>query len=124
MVTLRERHDPLRLMGRRLLLAFLAALVLGASWALWSVWGKERESAQLKHDAQAQLADLEKRQTQLERDYAELQTSRGMEAAVRDQYAMGEKGEGMIVIVEPPAPKPVEATSSLAQWFRDVLSHL
>lgn len=124
MVTLHGKHDPLRLMGRRLLLLALALLVVSAAWEVWSVYNKDKESAQLNAQSQAQLSDLQTRETKLQGDLANLQTERGMEAALRQQYAVGDQGEGLIVIVEPQKPAPVEATSSMMQWFKDVLSHL
>lgn len=124
MTAFRERNDPLRLMGRRLLLAALAIIVISASWGVWNIYRKERESARLNTEAQARLADLQKRQTQLQADYDTLQTARGQEEALRQQYALGKRGEGLIVIVEPPKPAPIQATSSIMQWLKDIFSHL
>lgn len=124
MTASRERNDPLRLMGRRILLAVLGVLVVSASWGVWDIYRKERESARLNAEAQAHLTDLQKRQAQLESDYATLQTDRGKEAALRAEYTMGRQGEGLIVIVEPPKPAPVQATSSVMQWLKDMFSHL
>lgn len=112
----------MRLMGRRLVLTALAIVVISASWAVWNIYRKESESGRLKVEAQAQLTDLQRRQAQLQADYDTLQTERGMEAALRDQYAMGRQGEGLIVIVEPVVPAPVQATTSIIQWLKDVLS--
>ncbi len=124
MATIRERHDPLRLTGRRILLAFLLLLVLSAAAQTWNIYRKERESAVLNEDAQAQLADIKQQQAQLQSDYSTLQSSRGMEAALRDQYGLGKTGEGMIVIVEPAKSIPMQATSSMMQWLQNVFSHL
>jgi cell division protein FtsB len=124
MATIRERHDPLRLMGRRLLLALLLLLVVSAGVQAWSIYRKERESAVLNSQAQAELASLKERQAQLQSDYDTLQSSRGMEAALRDQYGLGKTGEGMIVIIEPQQSAPVQATSSIVQWLQSVWSHL
>lgn len=124
MAAVRERHDPVRLMWRRLLLIGLFLFVLSAAWAVWGIWGKERESAALDSQAQGQLADLEARQAKLQSDYAALETDRGKEAALRQEYGVGKQGENLIVIVEPDKPVPVQATSSMMQWLKDVFSHL
>jgi cell division protein FtsB len=124
MARISGRNEPLRLFGRRLLLLALVILVGSAAFETWSVFQKERESARLDKEAQAELAELKDRQARLQNDYDSLQTNRGVEAALRDQYAMGKAGEGMVVIVEPQQPAPVEATTSLSQWFADMFSHL
>jgi len=124
MSALRGRNDPLRLAGRRLILAALAVLVAGLAWGVWNIYRKDRESARLNGEAQAQLADVRERQAKLSADLAGLQTDRGREAALREQYAMGRQGEGLIVIVEPEKPAPVQATSSILQWLKDIFSHL
>ena len=42
-----------------------------------------------------------------------------MEEALREQYALAEKGEQLIVIVEPAVSVPAEATSSpVMRWFQ------
>lgn len=123
-MAVRDRYDPVRLMWRRLVLFVLVLIALSAAWALWGIWGKERESAQLDGQAQAQLADLQARQAKVQADYTALESDRGKEAALREQYGVGKSGEDMVVIVEPEQPQPVEATSSLMQWLKDVLSHL
>ncbi len=124
MTALRERNNPLRLMGRRLVLAALAIVVVATAWGVWNMYLKERESSRLNAQAQAQLADLKEQQAKLQTDLGTLQTERGMEAALRGEYAMGKEGEGLIVIVGPPKPAPVQATSSVMQWFKDMFSHL
>jgi len=111
-------------MGRRLLLAGIAILVISAAWGVWNIYRKDRESGRLNAQAQARLADLKQRQVKLQTDYDKLQTERGMEEALRDQYALGKQGESLIVIVEPQKPAPIEATSSIMQWLKDIFSHL
>lgn len=111
-------------MGRRLILAALGVMVLSLSWGVWNIYRKDQESARLNGEAQAQLADLKERQSKLETDLGSLQTDRGMEAALRAQYALGKPGEGLVVIVEPEKPAPLEATSSVMQWLKDIFKHL
>jgi cell division protein FtsB len=123
MAALRERYDPLRLMGRRLLIALLGVLVISVLWGVWNIYRKNVEASQLRAQAQGQLADLQGRQTKLQADYDKLKTDRGMEEALRQQYAVGAAGEGLIVIVEPQTPKPLHATSSIMQWIKNVFSH-
>lgn len=75
----------------------------------------------MNQDSAAHLADLTKRENQLKADITNLNTDRGKEAALRQQYQMGKSGEKMIIIVNPPTPVAAPATSTpLVQWFKNV----
>lgn len=117
----RQRNEVMWLLGRRIVVFFLLLLVAGALWSVIGVYKKDRESAALKLQNQIRLADLERRQEQLDADIANLQTARGKEEMLRKQYALAARGEKMIIIVEPPAPPPQAATSSvfeaIGKWF-------
>lgn len=110
MAALRQRNDPARLLWRRLGLFALLLLVCFAGWSVWGAWQKDVESAALDQESQAALANLTAQQTTLQQNIGQLQTSRGREAALRQEYSVGEQGEGMIVIVNasstPPPPPP------------------
>lgn len=124
MALLRQR-DPARLFLKRLsLLALFGAVIFTAS-GVWGVYQKERESALLRAQTESEYADLQSREAGLKEDIAQLQTDRGVEEALRAQYALAEVGEGLIVIVEPPAPEIVHATSSvIRRWFEKIFPWL
>ena len=117
-----QRRDPLRLIGKRLLLICLLALVIVAVSSVWKVYRKAQESMSLRKEAEAQLLDLDKRRTQLETDITKLKTSRGMEETLREQYGLAKSGEHVIVIVDSPTPAPVPETSPVMEWFQKTLS--
>ncbi len=119
-MAIRQRNDPVRLFGRRVVLALVVALVVFAGFSLWSAYEKERESAALRIEAEIQLADLATRRQQLDKDIASLQSQRGMEELLREQYSLAREGEGLIVIVEPQAATVTEATSTMMQKIRGV----
>ncbi len=100
-MAIRPRNDPVRLLGRRLLIAALFALVIVAGVGVWNAYRKERDSALMRDEAQARLRDLSGRQDELTSDIAKLETARGKEEVLRDQYALAAKGEKLIVIVNP-----------------------
>ena len=118
MAALRERNSPLQLMGRRLILAALAVAVVSLAWGVWNIYRKGRESGRLNSEAQAQFADLEAQQAKLEASLGALQTERGKEEALREQYALGKQGEGLIVIVEPQNATSQRATSTLFEKLK------
>src|ERR1700733_14675992 len=109
----RQRHDPVRLFLRRLILLILLVLVILGAFGLWHTYQKERASAALDQQAQAQLSELQTRQAQLASDVTSLESERGMEAAVREAYDMGDQGENEVIIVNAASTTPVsQATSS------------
>src|SRR3989344_5904824 len=122
MMLLRSKRGPVRLLLRRLGLFTLAGFVFFAASGVWGVYQKERESGALRAQAENELAGLLEREARLKGDIARLETDRGMEEALRDQYALAGEGEGLIIIVEPPAAEPVHATSSVREWFENVFN--
>ncbi|MDO8522409.1 MAG: hypothetical protein Q7S08_03935 [bacterium] len=118
MSTFEQRRDPLHLFGKRLFLALLVLLIAVAISGVWKAYRKEQESLSLRREAEVQLADLAKRKAQLETDISKLNTPRGMEDALREQYLLARSGENLIIIVDSPTPTPIEATSSMMQWFQ------
>ena len=108
----------MRLFGRRLILLGLFALIVLSSMGVWSAYGKEQESRALRQEAEMQLGDLSQRQEQLDADIASLETDRGKEQVLREQYALAARGEGLIVIVDTPPVAPTRATSSLVDWLK------
>ncbi|MBI4087998.1 hypothetical protein HY418_01275 [Candidatus Kaiserbacteria bacterium] len=113
-----QRGDPVRLLGRRLLLMVLFAIAVAGIFGVWNTYQKEREAALLNHEAQAQASDLSEREAQLEKDITNLQTDRGKEAVLRQQYALAARGERVIVIVDQLAqPAPTASSSAFVEWL-------
>jgi cell division protein FtsB len=123
MMAVRQRNDPTRLLWRRLGLLVLLGLVCFAAWGVWGAWNKDQTSAALNQESQAALATLSAQQTQLRQNITELQSTRGKEAALRQEYAVGEQGENMIVIVNststppPPPPSLFDKLKSAFSWW-------
>ena|SRR3989344_4702761 len=113
-----QKRDPARLFLKRIGLLVLLIVVVVAASGVWGVYKKERESAALRTQAENEYSNLLEREARLKEEIAKLQTDRGMEEALREQYALAESGENLIVIVEPPAAPTVQATSSpFRKWF-------
>lgn len=121
MMAIKQRDNPVRLFGRRLILGALLILVISAIWGVWSAYQKEQESRMLRTQAEVQRSDFAQRQTQLNSDIANLQTNRGKEGVLREQYTLGAMGEGLIVIVDPPVAIPREATSTVFDKLKKAL---
>jgi hypothetical protein len=121
MKTVQPRNDPMKIFWRRVRLAGLFGVVVFASAGVWDIYKKESESLSLRTQAAAALADLSQHQTRLQGDIRKLESDRGMEGAVRDQYQMGKQGEGMIVIVDRAAPASAESTSTSGGFFHKLM---
>ena len=101
------------------MLALLIAMLFGI-WAVIGVYMKERESTQLREQAEAQLKDLQDRETRLNARIASLETARGQEAALRDAYEVGNSGEGVITIVDQHASSSAPQPSEQKNWVQKI----
>jgi cell division protein FtsB len=118
-----QRTDPVRLFWRRALLFGLLIITILATSGVWRIYTHEREAAAINQESQIQLKDLIMRKNQLSQDITNLNTDRGREAVLRQQYQMGKRGEGLIIIVNPQTPVAVHATSSpIIEWFKRMFS--
>lgn len=114
-------RDPVKLFLKRVGLLVLLVAVAFAASGVWGVYQKERESAVLRDQAVHEHEDLLAREARLKDDIEKLKTDRGMEEVLRSQYSLAESGEGLIIIVEPPAATTVAATSSpIGKWFENL----
>lgn len=112
-----QRRDPTRLMWRRLLAAGLLILLAIGVRGVWGVYHKAQESRELRIEAEATLHDLQAREAELRSDISMLRTERGVEEELRERYDLAKDNEGVVVIVEPPAP-PSELAPTTLQRFR------
>jgi hypothetical protein len=115
------RNDPVRLFFRRIGMVALLVFILLVMAEVWDVFQKERESRMLRDEANVRLTDLQAQREHLRDEIATLKTARGKEEALREHYEYGKYGEGLIVIVEPPTPEPIQATSTFRQWVQKFL---
>lgn len=117
-----KRSDPVRLFARRLALLALFIIVCTAFSALWDVYKKEKESRILKNQAEAQLYNLNMQEEHLSGEIARLETTRGKEEMLRENYEMAREGENMIMIIESPSKPVVQATSTtLNRWMHRLI---
>jgi hypothetical protein len=121
MATFDRHRDPIRLLWQRLGIAGLLVVLIVVVSGVWSVWGKEQESRMLRDQAERDQKELAAQESQLRANISQLETSRGKEAALREQYNVGRAGEQMIIIVDPEQPKPMQATSTIMNWVRKFL---
>lgn len=120
MAFVRHKRDPVRLMWRRLFILLFCALLVVAIQGVWGVYKSEKESRDLRYEAETELRDLHVREAELRADISSLSTERGMEEVLRERFDFGKENEGVVVIVEPPTPEPPSRPTNLERvksWF-------
>ncbi len=121
MATTRGSSQAVKLLWRRLGLVALLLLVVLAFSGWWNVFKKERESRTLRNQSESAYIALYNQEIQLREDIESLKTDRGKEAVLRAQYAVGRKGEELVVIVDPDTPKTTQASSTVMEWVHTFL---
>ena len=111
-----QRRDPARLMWRRLSAVVLLIILTVAVRGVWGVYQKERESRQIRAEAEAKLNDLKQREAELRADISLLSTDRGVEEELRERYDLTKNNEGVVVIVEPPTSSQEVRPSTFQRW--------
>ncbi len=117
-----KRAVPRMLLGCVGLLA-LAGLTFVAAQATWGMYGKFVAASEARGDAETQLAQLQTQYARVEAQVAELVTSRGIEAAVRERYGVARPGEGEIDIVRH-ASTSGSASVNSKSWFAEFWHNL
>lgn len=115
-----QRRDPTRILWHRLGAVFLLIIVAVGVRGVWGVYKKAQESQVIREEAEATLSDLRAREAELRGDISVLSTDRGVEQELRERYDLAKADEGVIVIVEPPAPPPEPRPTNLQRfksWF-------
>jgi cell division protein FtsB len=120
MAVVNPRNDPVRLMWRRVFMLGLSVVLFFGVWAVIGVYIKERESSNLRIQAETQLRDLKVREAQLKAKIASLETARGQEEALREAYQVGLEGEGEVTIVDRPSPTTSSPSEDHTPWWKKV----
>lgn len=71
------------------------------------MYGKSAETATARAAAEMRLEELNERKRVLEASIADMRSDRGVEAQLREQYALGKEGEGLVIVVEDAQKAPV-----------------
>jgi len=99
---------------------FLVLLVIAVllSRSVYSLYTRERATAQLLSDRRAELADVEARAAIIESKLKNLDTPRGVEEEVRSRFEVAKPGERVIVIVDQNGDASSSAVTELGFWSR------
>ena len=117
----KDSRGVVRLLWRRLSILGLLLLVFLVLSGVLSVYEKERGSRALRLAAENQYQTLAEQREKLETDTKMLMSDRGKEEVLRELYAVGKEGEGLIVIVEDKntAKTPEKKSNRFINFFRN-----
>lgn len=103
-----------------LLAGVLVIAVLWLGYMLIGIFHKEEVARKAAGEARQELTALSLREQTLHKNLEDLKTARGQEASIRETYGVARPGEEVIIVVEPPPEKPLEALSwwdKFLGWF-------
>ncbi len=106
----RPPQEYLAALGLLLILGWLTYLLI-------DIVGKEERARHAAEEAKEELQALGERHGTLERNLDDLDTSRGLESAYRDQFGVARPGEEVIIVVSPEEETPQGGLS----WWRKFL---
>ncbi|MEK7071603.1 MAG: septum formation initiator family protein [Patescibacteria group bacterium] len=98
-------------------LAFLSILVLVSAWSLIGFWGRMEETKKNRKISEEKFSELEKAKTKLEADIVKLESERGIEEVLREDFGLAREGEGMIIVVEDLNPVDGEEGKNKSGFF-------
>lgn len=113
----RTRKDRLR---EYVVAGILSLVILWLLSLIFNIARKEEIARHTVRETQAELSTLEERQATLEGNIKELDTERGQEATLRQDFGVAKPGEEVIIVVpekEQPSPPPLP-------WWRRALNYI
>ena len=99
----RQKNRLKALVYSKVGIAALGILLLVALEATWGVYGKYKETKENRDIVSRDLAELKERGEKIQEDITRLETARGIEEEIREQFGLVKEHEGVIVVVEPRA---------------------
>ncbi len=116
MIKFQPRRRFRDLLYTKLAVVILFIAVLGLSRSVYLTWRRERLADAERRAVLDQLASLGTRQSQLTADLASLQTERGVEERIRQQFSVAREGERVVNVILPPATTSTSTGSGLPWW--------
>ena len=96
----REKRKFARALESKPFLILLGILIVFSLWSLFGFWQKLAETVKKREMASEKVSALKENKVKLEADISKLQSDRGIEQVLRENYGLSKEGEGVIVVVE------------------------
>ena len=84
----------------RIITGILFIILVFLANAAWGAYVKYKETEVTRGEAESRLEKLKDREKDIRGEIARLETERGVEEEIRNQFGFAKEGEGVIVIVE------------------------
>ena len=97
-----EKRKLKKLIYSKPTLIILGLLVIWFSFAVFSMYKKERDTRLKRIEQKGILDELKTREASLSEEIERLSTERGIEEEVRSKFEVGREGEEVIIIVDNP----------------------
>jgi cell division protein FtsB len=95
-----KKGKLMRILESQLVLVILAGALLFSLWSLVGFWQKMNETSKKRKMAEEKVLELKEGKEKLEIDIEKLQSDRGIEEILREDFGLAREGEGVIVVVE------------------------
>jgi cell division protein FtsB len=107
-----------RFIESKLALSLISLLFVLSLWNLLGFWGKMNETSKNRKFAEEKVSALRESKMKLESNVSKLETDRGVEEVLRENFGLSREGEEVIVIVEDEniAPVPEEKKGFMKFW--------
>lgn len=96
---LKQKRIIRRIFFSRVTIVVLVGMLLFLMSATWGVYGKYRETAVNRDNAERALTDLQVREERLTAEIARLGSDRAIEQEIRENFGLAREGEEVIIIV-------------------------
>src|SRR3989338_2608644 len=106
-----EKGKIRRLLESRPALFIFTLLILLSAWNLIGFWQKMDETGKNRRMAEEKAAELGASKKNLEFEIGRLESDRGIEEVLRENYGLAREGEGVIVVIEDRSAEGSEAES-------------
>ena len=102
----------------RLILVVLLLLLLLIARGVWKLWQKNNMAESNLLASAEHLKQLEERKAMLEAKTAKLETARGVEEEIRNNFSVVKPGEKVINLVDPDKPTTTATSTPVRHWWQ------
>lgn len=115
-----EKRKLKKILYSKPILAILVIIVIWFSFAVWSMYKKERDTQLKKIEQKEILEELKTREASLSKEIEKLNTKYGIEQEVRSKFEVGKEGEEMIIIVDSLEEKDLNVKNTRKTFWQKV----
>ncbi len=118
----KDKTKRKRIFSSRITLIILIFLVIFLGKAVWKRYQKSREASEAREMSERKLEGFEEREANLNKKIKKLETKRGVEEKIRENFNVAKKGEGVIVIVDKEKENKNEKNKQKESLWSKILS--